>query len=294
MREATRGLLLGSLAAVIWGSTYVTMRLLYRVSDIDPVGLAFSRFLIGALVLTAVTVARGEARHLTAFVREPLPFFWLGLTGVAALGILGAAASELTAAVNVSLVLNANPVFVALLAPLIGEPLTVRRLTGAVIGLAGVAVVALAGTPSGPVSTRGEELWGVLAAVGAALGWAIYTLLGKGVVRRYGGLLTTTLAMGWGTLLLAALMVVTPLPRHLPPTAIGLLLYLGLVPSALAFALWYRALAVVDAATLAPTQYLAPLGTAVLAWLLLGERIGFSFLVALLLVFVGIRLATRP
>lgn len=293
MRDATKGVLLGGVAAAVWGSTYVAMRLVYRLSDVDPVWVALVRFMVGGLALTVAIALSGQARRLALFVRDPIPFFWLGLTGVASLGILGAIASALTAAANVSLILNANPVFVALLAPLIGERLTARRLAGVAIGLLGVAVVALGAGLARPTLAGGHGLVGIVAAAGAAVSWALYTLLGKEAVRRYGGLLTATLSMLWGDLILLAVAAVSPVPRHVPAPAVALLIYLGLIPSAFAFAIWYRALTLADAAAVAPTQYTAPICTAMLAWLILGEAITPPFFIALALVFIGIALAAR-
>lgn len=293
MSDRSKGTHFGVLAALLWGSTYVVMRLLYRSSDIDPLWLTFARFVIAGAVLAAVIWARGEQKQLAALARDPLPFFWLGLTGVAAMGMLGAVGSALTTAVNVSLLMNANPIFVAALAPIIGERLTGTRVGGALVGLAGVIVVVLGNSGGGPSFAGARDVWGSLAAVGAAISWALYTLLGKGIVRRYGGLLTTTGAILWGTLLLTVVVGLAPLPTRFPPYAVLLMLYLGLLPSALAFALWYRALALVDAGLLAPTQYLAPPATVLLAWFLLGERVDVAFVVGLVLIFSGIGLASR-
>jgi len=45
---------------------------------------------------------------------------------------------------------------------------------------------------------------------------------------------------------------------------------------------------------LGPTQYVAPLGSTLLGWLLLGEPLSLSFLVAAVAILVGVYLATRP
>jgi drug/metabolite transporter (DMT)-like permease len=290
----TRGILLGVVASLLWGTTYVAIRLIYRESDLDPLGITFARFSIGGLALAGALTAQGRGRDLAVFFRGPLPFFWLGLMGIALMGLLGALATKLTAAVNVSLVMNANPIFIVLLSPLIGERLTARRLSGVFLGLAGIALVAVGCEAEGPSFAGSRDLAGILLAAGAALVWAAYTLLGKGVVQRYGGLLTTTVAMLWGTLLLLPFLGAAAWPGALSWQAALYVVYLGVIPTAVAFALWYRALALVDAAALAPTQYLAPIGTAVLAWPLLDERIGLCFIIGLVLVSSGIALTSRP
>lgn len=292
MSDRTRGLAYGLAASLLWGSTYVVFRLLYEQSDLDPIGVTFARFLIGGATLAAAVAAQGRGRSLSALRRDPIPFLWLGLSGIAGMGVLVAVATLLTSADDVSLIMNSNPVLIALLAPLVGERWNAYRLAGALVGMAGVAVVVAGGAHS-PGPAGAHDLWGALAALGAAFAWATFTLLGKQVSRRYGGLTTTTLAMLWGALLLAALLPAAHLPTRLPAGAILLLLYLGFLPSAAAFAFWYRALALVDASFLAPTQYLAPAATVVLAWIFLGERPGAVFYAGLALVSAGIALSSR-
>ncbi|MDH7569528.1 MAG: DMT family transporter, partial [Armatimonadota bacterium] len=255
--------------------------------------VAFARFFIGGATLALLLMARGGPSRLAPLLRDPRSFFWPAATGIAGMGVLSAVGAALTTAVNVSLIMNANPVFVALLAPLAGERLTASRVAGALVGLAGVGVVVLSSSDAGPSFVGARDVLGSLAAVGSALGWAVYTLLGKGVVERYGGVTATAGAMIWGAVLLLPFVAAGPLPRGLSGEAAALLFLLGVLPTAFAFALWYRALALVDAAALAPTQYLAPPCTILLAWFLLHERIDAALVLGLLLIFAGIAVATR-
>ncbi|MBI3946304.1 MAG: DMT family transporter [Armatimonadetes bacterium] len=293
MTNTGKGIGMGLVAAAFWGSTQVAIKLLYDASLMGPVAVTFYRFVIGGAALAAVLAAQRQGSRLTGAVRDPLPFAWLGVTGIAGMGFLVALGTELTTATNVSLIMNANPVFVALLGPLFGERLSGWRLGGTAVGLAGVSIVVLGAAHSGATAEGARHVWGALASVGAALGWAFYTLRGKAVVARYGGLLTTTGAMLWGALLIAPLFLAAPATYRLSPGSVSILIYLGLAPSALAFALWYRALALVDAAALAPTQYVAPPVTVLLAWLLLRERVDAAFIIGLVLIFAGIALASR-
>jgi drug/metabolite transporter (DMT)-like permease len=71
-------------------------------------------------------------------------------------------------------------------------------------------------------------------------------------------------------------------------------IYLGIIPTAVAMLIWYRALQLVDASVLGPTQYVAPVGSSLLGWWLLGEGIGLAFLGGAVGILVGVYLATKP
>jgi drug/metabolite transporter (DMT)-like permease len=66
----------------------------------------------------------------------------------------------------------------------------------------------------------------------------------------------------------------------------------ALLPTAAAFALWYKAAQMADASQLGPLQYVAPVVSTLLGWALLGEQIGLAFVVGTALVLVALRLAT--
>jgi drug/metabolite transporter (DMT)-like permease len=96
----------------------------------------------------------------------------------------------------------------------------------------------------------------------------------------------------------AALLIATSL-AHGVSLSIGwreglALLHLGIVASAAAMLMWYRALELVDANVLGPTQYVAPVFATLLGWALLGEPLSWSFLGGAIAIVIALWLATRP
>ncbi|MGQ9732234.1 MAG: DMT family transporter [Candidatus Zipacnadales bacterium] len=134
---------------------------------------------------------------------------------------------------------------------------------------------------------------GGIVALGGALSWALYTLLGKASVHRWGGVVATTWAICLGSVVMCAIVVGRGTEIVLPGVALWLVLYVALIPTACGFVWWYAALEHVPANLIGPLQYIAPVFGILLGWVLLKEPIESSFAVGAALVFVGVWVATR-
>lgn len=159
------------------------------------------------------------------------------------------------------------------------------------MGLLGCALV-INGKITGFQLAQREYLIGNLIAVIAALCWAVYTVAGKRIVREHGGLVVTSLNMIVGSVPLFVAVVILGELTIPPLKAFLLILYLAIFPTALGFVFWYKALEILDAGPLGPLQYLVPIGTAIIAFFWLGESIKLASVVGMVLVFIGIYLAT--
>jgi drug/metabolite transporter (DMT)-like permease len=284
-----RGLVFGFLASLTWGTAFVAGK--YGSHEADPIFLAFGRYLVAAVLLVGLAlVVRG--REMREAVREsPLGLVFLGLTGIFGMGALSFAALRYTTSINTSILMNANPIFTVLLATVVGERLSAEKLVGVIAGLVGCVLVVSGGTTEA-FRFSASDILGCLLSVGSAVCWALYTVYGKGIVREHGGLVATTGAMVVGVLLFIVYMCAARTPVTLAPKTLLTILYLGVVPTAIGFLLWYVALATEDASHLAPLQFTAPLCTAVLGWVFLGERMTLISIAGMLLIFVGIYVAS--
>ena len=140
---------------------------------------------------------------------------------------------------------------------------------------------------------RSNDLLGGLLALGGALCWAAYTVLGKRVVREVGGLASATVTLIVGAVLLMTLALLHGGMQLLDGEELAVLVFLGIFPTAIAMLLWYYALDLLDASALGPTQYVAPIISTALGWALLGEPVGLAFLAGTALVMVALHLSTR-
>ncbi len=293
MSDRTRGLILGTIASVLWASVFVAARYLTHVRGVDPYYTAALRFGSGAIVAVAYLLATGKGPKLMRATRALGWMSLLGFIGIFSMGILVFISASLTSSINSALILNANAIFIAVFSVLIGERVPGIRFLGLIVGLAGCGLIVLGSAPEQTFAVA-DNLLGSLAALGGALCWALYTVLGKRSVRQYGGpeIAAGTLVFGGLMLVIVVLVRQPALGLEWPEAAASL--YLGVFPTAIAMLMWYRALELVDANVLGPTQYVAPIGATLLGWGLLGEAPGVTFIGAGIAIIVGVYLATRP
>jgi DME family drug/metabolite transporter len=270
-----------SVAAAAWGTGGVVAAVLYRTSGLGPVAVSFWRFGCGVAVLAVVCALRRP-------VAGPGPRWGrLAVTGVgmavsqtAYFGAVGAVGATVGTVVTI----GAGPVFIALGArATLGERLGARgawAVGGALTGLLLLAGPgAVAGAVAGPGVVAGSRpALGVGLALLSAAGYAGVTLLGRaaGTGGDGGDPFRAALAgFGVGALCLLPLALaegVVPRAAGLAGTT-GWLLYLGVVPTALGYGLFFTGLAVVPATTASVVALVEPLTAAAIAVTLLGERL---------------------
>ncbi|MET7482734.1 EamA family transporter [Streptomyces sp. NPDC005538] len=267
-----RGLLYLIVAGVAWGTAGAAASLVYRTSDLGPLALSFWRCAAGFVLLLAVHLLRSPRARPA--VSEPLGRKILrtvptGL-GLAVFQTAYFASVEATGlAVATVVTLGAGPVLVALGARLtLGERLGAAGTVAVGGALAGLAVLSL-----GPAATVRTP--GVLLALVSAAGGSAMTLLtrhwGRDGGRDASGTAVWTFAVT--SLCLLPFALAEGLVPHTaqPGRVLWLLGYIATVPTALAYALYFAAAAVVRSATVSVIMLLEPVSAAGLAVVLLGE-----------------------
>lgn len=287
------GLLLGFGASILWSSVFAAGRYVTAGRGVDPILTAAVRFSTGAAIAVLYLIVSGRWSRLMRAAEALWPLVGLGAVGIFAMGMLVFISTSLTSSINGALILNANAIFIAIFALFIGERVPVIRFVGLLLGLVGCAIIVIGATPPQPLPVRNNVL-GSLAALGGAICWAAYTAWGKRYVRKFGGIEAATITLIAGAIML----IIVALARGVS-LSLGLreglaLLYLGVFPTAAAMLMWYRALELVDASVLGPTQYVAPIGATLLGWGLLGEPLSWTFVAGAVTIGVALYLATRP
>ncbi len=288
------GTFYGLLSAALWSTTFVCARYLLARGLVDPLTLALLRFSLGAgalMIFGLATDPRGLARPRAGALGR---MAWLACFGIGGMSVLLFFGQARTTAVNSSLIMQLSPVFLLGLGLLVGERFSWLNLAGVGIGLLGALLVVGAITPDG-WHYEWRHNAGDLLVLAASLCWAIYSAFSKGITRQFGGYAATTWVMTLGALELAAVWALAPGARIWPrgPAAWGLVLYLALFPTGLAFFAWYEALRRIDLTLLSALQYLTPAFTILLAWGLLGERLRWTNLLGVGIVLAGLALIGR-
>lgn len=275
-----------AVTVVAWASAFVVIR---GVSgSFDPGPLALGRLLLGALALGGLLVARGTWSVPTR--RDWGLVLVCGSAWFAVYNVALNAAERRVDAGTAAMLVNVGPVLIALLAgAVLGEGFPRWLLAGAGVALGGAVLIGVATTGSARADVTGVALC-LLAAVTYAVG----VLAQKLALRRLPALQVTWTACTVGALACAptAPRLVEQLTRAPAPALAGLV-YLGLVPTAVAFSTWAFALARMDAGRLGVTTYLVPPLTVLAAWPLLGEVPPALALVGGMLALVGVALSRR-
>lgn len=251
-----------AVTVLAWASAFIGIRAVG--ADVSPGALALGRLLVGTAVLALLSLRRawvvptGREWRLLAVCGVG----WFAVYNVA----LNAAEQHLDAGTTAMLV-NTGPVLIAVLAGVwLGEGLPRPLVVGLAVAFAGVLLIGLAGR------SGGVEPVGVLLCLVAALTYAVGVVAQKQVLRRLPPLQVTLTACAVGAVCCLPWTgaLVSDLAAAPASSVLGLV-YLGVVPTALAFSTWAYALARTDAGRLGATTYLVPPVVVGLSWLLLGE-----------------------
>jgi drug/metabolite transporter (DMT)-like permease len=277
------GIIAGLSAASIWGGMYVVSKAVMTV--IPPYLLLTLRLLLGILTLYLVITLAGGIK----VVRQQFwQLFWVGFVGYGVSVGLQFVGTNLSTASNGSLVTSATPAFVLIFAALLlREKITWRRLVALLV--ASLGVVAVIDPRTAQLSS--DLFLGNLALVGAALTWALYSVLVRKVTRNMDVLPVSLIAFAGG------LPVSIPLGMwETSTTGIGLItpgviagvLFIGIISTALAMYLWNSAFAILDAGVASLTFFAQPVVGTILGAIFLDEKITPLFIIGGVLIGVGL------
>lgn len=271
------------LLAAIWGASFLFIRI--AVPTLGPAVLMNGRVLFAAVFLAVVALVLKKQLLLRANWRH---YLQLGLINSALPFLLFAAAASVLTASLLS-VLNATaPIWGALIGIVwFRQPLSIKVLSGLLLGVAGVAVL----VGFDPVLLQPGALWAVAAAAGAACCYGIathYTRRAKAVepfANAHGSM--------WG-----ALCWLVPVSFFIPasaPVTVGVaaaVLTLGVLCTGVAYLLYFRLVQEMGATQTLTVTFLIPVFGVLWGALFLGEKVGWHTLTGAVMVLTGTALVT--
>ena len=253
------------LAALCFATTGTAQAL--GPGGIPPVDVGAVRILVGgALLVLVARLARDGARRRWA--RGPV---LLAAAGVAGYQLaFFAAVADTGVAVGTIVALGSAPALTGALEWRVGgrrpDP---RWVPATALACAGVALLVLAGGGHAGVSAPGVAL-----AVGAAASYATYTLAAKRLLGDgHPPERVMAAAFGTGAILLVPVLAIGDPGPLWTGGGIALALFLGVVPTALAYVLFARGLRRLSAAETSTLTLAEPLTAGLLGAVVLGERL---------------------
>lgn len=286
-RKKTAGHAAALLTIVIWGTTFISTKVL--LVDFQPVEILFIRFVMGFLALFAVYPRRLK----TTGYRQELVFAAAGLCGICLYYLLENIALTFTMASNVGVIISVAPFFTAILAHLFiksEEKLRGGFFVGFIVAMAGIILISFNGSklqlnPMGDILT-----------VIAALVWAFYSILTRKIGSfGYPVILSTRRTFLYGLLFMIPALFVfgfkPDLSRFTNMTNLFNILYLGLGASALCFVTWNYAVKELGAVKTSVYIYMAPVITVAMSFLILHEQVTLLAGIGTVLTLMGLFLS---
>jgi drug/metabolite transporter (DMT)-like permease len=283
-------------ANLVSATGYAVSRIV--LADVGPATLGLARVLIGGAPLLAWAAWHGRSaprRRWTVGDRVRVAF--MGVVGFALAFALGNWGLARSTASNAALLITVEPTTLLVLAPLLlGERLSGRETLGAVLTLLGAVVVVVDGVP-GLTRSLMPHWRGDLLLILSGVAYAAYSLLGQGVLTRHPVARVTAHSVVWGAVSIAPLAAhewhAGPPPAWTATAVVGTL-YLGVVITALGYAVWNWCLERVGAARVAAFVNVQPLAGALLGVWWLHEPLTPFLVGGGLLIVAGLHLTVKP
>jgi drug/metabolite transporter (DMT)-like permease len=271
------------LLAAIWGASFLFNRITAPV--LGPVLTAELRTLIAGVALAAYFALSGYDIEWRRWGRH---YLVVGIFS-SALPFLLWAYAALTVTAGVLSVLNAtSPMWGALCAALLlRERMSMRRVVGLAVGIAGVALVT---SPTGGTALHYPA---VAAALAAAFSYGLIATY----LRRWASAVPSR-GMAAGSQFAAGILLIPLIPLSPPtvmpaPLIVASILALGLVCGAVAYLLYFRLIADIGATRALTVTYLIPVFGVLWGALFLGEALTLTMLGGGVLVIAGTVLVLR-
>ncbi len=277
-------ILLGLLVTFLWSTSWVLIK--FGLRDIPALSFAGLRYGLATLCLLPFFLRHKHRKCVATLSKRD----WLGLI---ALGVLWYAVAQgaqfvglkLLPAMTVSLLLNTTTLVVSVLGIWMLKELPGKlQWIGMGINLFGVGLYFF------PDALQSIHIVGIVVVIIGVVANAMSSILARGMNRtnRLPVIVVTTLSMGIGSVILLASGILTQGIPVIPLKGWGIILWLAVVNTALAFNLWnytLRTLTAMESSLINSTMLVQ---IALLAWLILGEQLSLQQWIGLCFAAVGV------
>jgi drug/metabolite transporter (DMT)-like permease len=280
------------LTAVFWGGTFIAARVVTR--EIDAYSVAFLRFFAASVLLLvlSVKVEGGQTR----IKRRHIPdLFILGVTGIFAYNIFFFKGLKIIEAGRAALIVATCPVFIAIFSRVfLREKLSLLKISGIIISLSGASVVITRGD-LGQIA-GGSFGAGEIYILGCVMCWAVYSLVGRRVMKELSPLKAVGYSSVVGTVLLFFPAVYNGLFERIAGASfvewmcVG---YLAVFGTVVGFVWYYDGVRRIGAVRAGLFINLVPVSGVALGFLILNEPVSFSLVAGGALVIAGVYMTNK-
>jgi drug/metabolite transporter (DMT)-like permease len=278
-KQAAIGYIELVVTSIIWGITYVLMK--YSLSFLDPQQIAFSRFLIAAVMFVPVLFLTRERYNVGEMVKIVI----LALTGVLLYQLLFILGENGLSAGDASFIVSFEPIFIVVLGiSLKKDNLSWMVVTGLLVSTIGMVILLR------PTSLVRSELFSAVLVLLSALSWAIFTVVGKDLLVKHNPLNVT------GYVSIVGLVMLLPFVNSgifalffiRNVYLIVSLLFIGILATFVGYYLWFDGLKKVRPITAGTTLYITPFVTVIFASVLISEPISLTTIIGGSVILAGL------
>lgn len=281
--------LLAICTVAIWGVTFVNTKVLL-LHGLTPLEIFIIRFFIAY----CCTLLISHKKLLADSWKDEGACLLLGFVGGTLYFMTENTALKLSLVNNVAFIVCTAPLLTIFLALFFvkGVKLSWQLIIGSLLAMTGVALVIYNGQFHFKLNPLGDIL-----ALGAALSWAIYSLIIKSLSSRYPALFITRKVFFYG--LITALFFLIPYPWEFPleslrqPVVWMNLLFLSIVASFICFFTWNFAVTKIGALKTSNYVYLNPITTLIASSIILHEPMTVMSITGSFLILIGLAIVNR-
>lgn len=271
----------------MWGFNFVALKLLYQ--QMTPQAVSLVRFVPMYLLLVLVCRYRGESLK---YGPGSWPVLWQGFVSLGLYMVLFLEGMKSTTAAEGAIVLAVAPVFSAIFSVIAKqERFTPGTILGAILAVAGTAIVMLVGAQTGHGLLKGNLL--ILA---SAITWAYGAVLSKSLVTRYSPVQALTMGMPAALVILIPYGIMGTLSvkwGELTTQTWLMLLHVVVGAGAIGFLGFYEGVKKIGPAAAMLYQYFVPLLATFFAYLMLKQSLNPWQAVGLAIVILGVAIASK-
>lgn len=284
-------------AVMLWGASFVASKV--ALAELSPVHLILLRAVLASLALGLLLLQTGSWHKVTHLARRDWTHIGLlVLISVFPHQLAQMAGLQRTTAINAALLITLAPLFMfALSAVFFGEPVTRLKVGGFFLAVLGSVLVITRGSLQA-LSLSSHTLAGDLLIILSAVGWALYSTLGKDLLQKRSPLLVVTLVFNLSVPAMATMAAFgapsfAPELSRMTGRSWVAVLFLAWGCSALAYVLWYEALQRQEMTRVSVLQYLQPLVATLLSTFLLDEAVVGATIIGGGMILGGVALVNR-
>ena len=279
-------------ATATWGSAFIAGK--FAVQSFEPATIAFFRFFGAAILLFPLMWVKERNRQKPTLKDYGL-FAVLGLTGIAIYNICFFLATKHAPVIKSSLFIASNPVLIVLLSGVfLKENITRNNIIGMAIALTGVVFIITDGHLLSLFQLGFAPIDFVL--MGAVVSWALYSVVGKIVLKKYSSVESTTYAVAFGTLFLLPFALVETSwqdVQQATSTTWFAIAHMSILVTVVSFVMYYNGIKEVGAAKASIFINVMPVSAVIMATIFLGEIFTWAHAVGAVFVLSGVYVGTN-